>query len=282
VFVRIFMGTYKELLQTAREMLKLRGIADADLDAWYLLAHVFRIKRTDFLLRGAEAAPEEGSRAYIGLVEERAKHIPLQHLTGTQEFMGLEFLVNKDVLIPRQDTELLVEEVLKVCDSKAVLDMCTGSGCIIISLARLGRLKKAVGADISDKALSVAEENAAKLGAKIEFIQSDLFERIEESYDIIVANPPYISADEIVTLMPEVKDHEPALALNAGADGLEFYRRISSSSERYLKEGGYIFLEIGYNQGEAVKQILIREGFTGIIIKQDLSGRDRVVSAKRP
>lgn len=276
------MGTYKELLQTAREMLKLRGIADADLDAWYLLAHVFRIKRTDFLLRGAEAAPEEGSRAYIGLVEERAKHIPLQHLTGTQEFMGLEFLVNKDVLIPRQDTELLVEEVLKVCDSKAVLDMCTGSGCIIISLARLGRLKKAVGADISDKALSVAEENAAKLGAKIEFIQSDLFERIEESYDIIVANPPYISADEIVTLMPEVKDHEPALALNAGADGLEFYRRISSSSERYLKEGGYIFLEIGYNQGEAVKQILIREGFTGIIIKQDLSGRDRVVSAKRP
>lgn len=276
------MSTYKELLQTAREILKLQGITDADVDAWYLLAHVFGIKRTDFLLHGEEYAPDSGSRAYMELVERRAQHIPLQHLTGTQEFMGLEFLVNEDVLIPRQDTELLVEEVLKVCENKSVLDMCTGSGCIIISLAKLGRLKKAAGADISEKALSVAEKNAANLSAEVELIQSNLFERIEESYDIIVSNPPYIPTAEIDILMPEVKDHEPLLALNGSGDGLEFYRRIAASSVCFLNNGGSVFLEIGYNQGRDVRQILLEEGFTDVIIKKDLSGHDRVVSARRP
>lgn len=275
------MSTYKELLQTAREMLNLQGITDADLDAWYLLAHVFGIKRTDFLLHGSEAAPEEGSRAYIDLVKERAKHIPLQHLTGTQEFMGLEFIVSEDVLIPRQDTELLVEEVLKVCADKTILDMCTGSGCIIISLAKLGKLKKATGVDISEKALAIAGENAEKLGAIVDFVKSNLFEQLEESYDIIVSNPPYIPTEEIATLMPEVRDHEPFLALNGSGDGLEFYRIIAASSKQYLNDGGFLFFEIGHNQGKDVKQILSKEGFTDVIIKKDLSGNDRVVSARR-
>lgn len=275
------MSTYKELLQTAREMLNLQGITDADLDAWYLLAHVFGLKRTDFLLHGTEAAPEEESRAYVELVKERAKHIPLQHLTGTQEFMGLEFLVSEDVLIPRQDTELLVEEVLKVCTDKTVLDMCTGSGCIIISLAKLGRPRTVTGADISEKALAIAAKNAGKLDVNVNFVQSNLFEQIEESYDIIVSNPPYIPTQEITTLMPEVRDHEPFLALNGSGDGLEFYRRIAASSKQYLQGGGLLFFEIGHNQGKDVKQILSNEGFTDVIIKKDLSGNDRVVSARR-
>lgn len=275
------MSTYKELLQTAREMLNLQGITDADLDAWYLLAHVFGLKRTDFLLHGTEVAPEEESRAYVELVKERAKHIPLQHLTGTQEFMGLEFLVSEDVLIPRQDTELLVEEVLKVCTDKTVLDMCTGSGCIIISLAKLGRPRTVTGADISEKALAIAAKNAGKLDVNVNFVQSNLFEQIEESYDIIVSNPPYIPTQEITTLMPEVRDHEPFLALNGSGDGLEFYRRIAASSKQYLQGGGLLFFEIGHNQGKDVKQILSNEGFTDVIIKKDLSGNDRVVSARR-
>lgn len=275
------MSTYKELLQTAREMLNTQGITDADIDAWYLLAHVFGIKRTDYLLHGTETAPEEGSRAYLELVKERAKHIPLQHLTGTQEFMGLEFVVNRDVLVPRQDTELLVEEVLKVSTDKTILDMCTGSGCIIISLAKLGKPLMAAGADISEEALAVARKNAELLDVAVEFVQSNLFKQIEDRYDIIVSNPPYIPTQEIAALMPEVRDHEPVLALDGSSDGLEFYRRIAKSSGQFLKDDGFLFLEIGHNQGKEVEQILRTEGFADIMIKKDLSGNDRVVSARR-
>lgn len=275
------MSTYKELLQTARDMLKQQEIEDADIDAWYLMSHVFNIKRTDLLLKGNEPAPEKESEEYISLVKKRAAHIPLQHLTGTQEFMGLEFLVNEDVLIPRQDTEILVEEVLKVSENKEVLDMCTGSGCIIISLAMLGKLKKATGADISEKALSVAAKNAMKHKADIEYIKTNLFDMVEDSYDIIVSNPPYIPTAVIETLMPEVRYHEPVLALDGTGDGLEFYRRISSHAKKFLKKDGYIFFEIGHNQAEDVKHILNMEGYADIVVKKDLSGLDRVVSARR-
>lgn len=274
------MSTYRELLRTARDLLQQNGINDADIDAWYLLEYVFGIKRTDYYLHGDEQTPEDDNIQYMRLVHKRAAHIPLQHITGTQEFMGLEFEVNRDVLIPRQDTELLVEEVLKVSDGKDVLDMCCGSGCIIISLAKHGRPKKAAGADISDNALSVAKKNSDKHDTDIEFIKSDLFGGIDEYYDIIVSNPPYIPTGDIEMLMPEVKDHEPRLALDGMKDGLEFYRRIAAASGRYLKKPGYIFLEIGYNQGEAVKNILSGEGFCDVIVKKDLSGHDRVVSAR--
>jgi release factor glutamine methyltransferase len=262
-------------------MLKQQQIADADLDAWYLLAHVFHINRTDYLLHGDKTAPEEGSLQYGKLVKMRAEHVPLQHITGTQEFMGLEFSVTGDVLIPRQDTELLAEEVLHYCDGKSVLDMCTGSGCIIISTAVLGKPAKLTAADISQEALQVAKENADKHGVNIEFILSDLFENIKESYDIIVSNPPYIPSKEINELMPEVKDHEPWIALDGSPDGLYFYGKIARDSKKHLKPNGMMLFEIGYNQGKDVAEILQKEGFVDILVKKDLSGLDRVVTAKR-
>lgn len=275
------MSTFRELYQAARDMLKQQEITDAEVDAWYLLAHVFNIRRTDYLLHQEEEAPEAEAARYISLIKERAKNIPLQHLTGTQEFMGLEFDVNEHVLIPRQDTEILVEEVLKVCKDKEILDMCTGSGCIIISLAKLGNLSRAVAVDISEKALEVAANNAIKHNVNIEYIKSNLFEEVEGNYDIIVSNPPYIPTEDIKTLMPEVQFHEPILALDGTGDGLEFYRRIASEAKSFLKNEGYAFFEIGHDQGEAVKQILTQEGFADIYVKQDLSGLDRVVMAKR-
>ena len=275
------MSTYRELLQTSREILKQQEITDAEVDAWYLLTHVFEIKRTDFLLNGDQTVPEDKSRQYLDLVHKRAQHIPLQHITGTQEFMGLEFDVNEDVLIPRQDTEILVEEVLRVCEGRTVLDMCTGSGCIIVSVSKLGKTKKAVGIDISTKALAIARSNAEKHKTEIEFLESNLFEQVKGTYDIIVSNPPYIPSYEIAQLMPEVKNHEPRLALDGDEDGLDFYRRIAIEGKRHLNEKGYLFLEIGYNQGNDVQQILLKEGFADIMIKKDLSGHDRVVSARR-
>lgn len=276
------MSTYNELLQTAKEILRHKEIIDADIDAWYLLSHVFNISRTAFLLKGSEAAPDAQSAEYLRLVRARAEHIPLQHLTGTQEFMGLEFVVNEDVLIPRQDTESLVEEVLKVCSGKSVLDMCTGSGCIIVSLAKLGELKKATGVDISVQALKVAIENAYNNKVEIEYLQSNLFDRVEGSFDIVVSNPPYIPTEEIRNLMPEVRDHEPVLALDGSSDGLEFYRLIAADAIKHLNHKGYIFFEIGHDQGKAVTELLMEEGYAEIVVKKDLSGHDRVVSAVRP
>ena len=275
------MSTFGEILRTAGNYLKQHAIADADVDAWYLLVHVFGINRADFYLHRDEKAPKIQEEAYMELIGQRAKHIPLQLITGTQEFMGLEFDVTSDVLIPRQDTEVLVEEVLKVCNQTSVLDMCTGSGCIIISLAKLGNIRKAVGADLSDKALKIAEKNAEKHNIKVEFIRSNLFEKIEGVYDIVVSNPPYIPSGEIKGLMPEVRDHEPIMALDGDQDGLAFYRRIAEEGKDHLKENGTIFLEIGYNQAQDVKEILQNAGFGDIKIRKDLSGLDRVVSGRR-
>ena len=274
------MSTYKQLLQTGRELLKQQGIADADVDAWYLLAHVFKLKRTDLLLQGDYFAEEDGKNRYLELLQKRADHIPLQHIIGTQEFMGLEFMVNEHVLIPRQDTETLVEEVLNYCEDKTVLDMCTGSGCIILSLAKLRRLKRAVGVDLSQQALQVATKNALAHNVRIEWIQSNLFDNVEGSFDILVSNPPYIPSSDIEELMPEVKEYEPRMALDGSKDGLEFYRCISKEAKRHLNPDGLLFYEIGYNQGDAVKKILTEEGFTDIMIKKDLGGHDRVVSAR--
>ncbi len=275
------MSTYRQLLQTGRELLKQQGIADADVDAWYLLVHVFKINRTDLLFRGDTTVEQSSKERYLELIEQRAGHIPLQYITGYQEFMGMEFEVNGDVLIPRQDTETLVEEVLKVCENRSLLDMCTGSGCIIVSLAVLGRPKQAVGADISEKALAVAARNVRRQEAAVELIRSNLFEGITGSYDILVSNPPYIPSGEISGLMPEVRDFEPAMALDGSEDGLLFYRRISEGAKNFLNPNGLLFYEIGHNQGEDVKLILQEEGYTDIVIKKDLSGLDRVVSARR-
>ena len=221
---------------------------------------------------------EEQKTQYKYFVEERAKRIPLQHLTKEQEFMGLSFEVNEHVLIPRQDTEVLVETVLEdLEENMRVLDICTGSGCILISLLKIMRGVKGVGVDISEEALEVARRNAQKHDTEAVFIQSDLFENVEGTYDVIVSNPPYIKTEEIEKLEEEVKLHDPMLALDGKEDGLYFYRKIIKESRKYLKRNGKLYFEIGNTQGEEVKTLMEEEGFANVKIKKDLAGLDRVV-----
>ena len=216
---------------------------------------------------------------FLQLIEKRAAHIPLQHLTGKQNFMGLDFLVNEHVLIPRQDTEILVEEIMRdLHDGIRILDMCTGSGCILLSLLHYSNDCVGVGVDVSEDALAVARQNADRLAEKqAVFIQSDLFEKVEGSFDLIVSNPPYIRSQEIAGLMPEVREHEPHLALDGKNDGLHFYREIIKEAMLHLKRGGQLFFEIGYDQGEAVQALLAANGYTEIAVVKDYAGLDRVV-----
>ncbi len=274
------MRTLEDALQAGRCLLKEKEIADGNLDAWYLLSYYFQLNRAKYLLHSTMSITEEQYNQYLQLVQRRGDHIPLQYITGEQEFMGLNFKVSEEVLIPRQDTEILVEEVLKAAKGKDVLDLCTGSGCIIISLAKLGEVKNAVGLDISEGALSIAKQNAEQLQTEVKFILSDMYTQVQEQFDIIVSNPPYIPSQEIADLMDEVKVYEPLIALDGKADGLYFYRIIINGLSHHLKPGGYVFFEIGYNQGEAVCTLLAKAHITDIRVIKDLAGLDRVVSGR--
>jgi len=269
--------TLEEALSIGKNILKENNIDNYDLDAWYLMEYCFKLDRMKYLLEPNKMISNEEYEAYIELIKQRASKIPLQHITGEQEFMGLSFLVSKDVLIPRQDTEILVEEVLKVSKGKEILDVCTGSGCIIISLSKLGDIKKGIGLDISEEALKIANQNKIRLESDVSFIQSDLFEEVDGKYDIIVSNPPYIESSEILNLKEEVRLHDPFIALDGKEDGLYFYRRIIEELDNYLKPNGTIFFEIGYNQGKLVSNLLKLKGFQGIEVIKDLAGLDRVV-----
>jgi len=271
--------TISNLLAFGEARLREADIAEYKLDAWYLLEYVTGISRAAFLCDKKRFCKEEQIKRYQELIERRAEHIPLQHLTGEQEFMGLSFLVNQHVLIPRQDTEVLVEEVLKFLKpGMDVLDMCTGSGCILISLVYFCKLGKAVGADLSEEALKVAKQNTERIlkGRKIEWLFTDMFERVKGQFDCIVSNPPYIATAVIETLAEEVKEHEPYKALNGMEDGLYFYRILVNQAGAYLKPGGMLYLEIGYNQGEAVSELLKENGFLDVQVKKDLAGLNRV------
>lgn len=278
---------YGMALKWGEQYLMQHGIADAPVDAWLLLEYTTGTDRTRFLLdRGLQMTQEEKA-SYQDLIQKRGTHIPLQHLTGVQEFMGLEFQVNEHVLIPRQDTEILVEEAMKYLKPRMrVLDLCTGSGCIAVSLARLGPGTITVdGADISAEALQVARQNADRLNASVCFIQSDLFEAAYFSgtsgvYDMIVSNPPYIQTSVIDELSEEVRLHEPFGALDGREDGLYFYRKIIYESRAHLKEDGWLLFEIGYDQGEAVSRMMRENGFGSVKVIQDLAGLDRVVCAR--
>ncbi len=274
------MRTLEDALIKGKALLKENGITEGDLDAWYLLSHYFHINRAQYIMHPRIAITEEQYRRYLTLIYKRSEHIPLSYITGEQEFMGLNFHVSEDVLIPRQDTEVLVEEALKVSRGKEVLDLCTGSGCIIISLARLGRTKSAVGVDISKKALSVAKENARRLQTDVTFLESDIYTQVRGKYDIIISNPPYIPTRDISDLMEEVKNHEPVLALDGSADGLYFYRIIINGVSQFLKPDGYIFLEISYNQAEAVSKLLREAGIVDIKVINDLAGLNRVIRGR--
>lgn len=274
---------YQELLRHGAQRLTEKGIEDAQTDAWLLLEFVTGIDRTHYFLRQMDECPFDVAEKYRRLLEKRACHVPLQHLTGVQEFMGFSFSVNEHVLIPRQDTELLVLEALKCIKEKdRVLDMCTGSGCIIISLAKKSSGESFTGADISGDALKVARKNAVDLQAQVEFVQSDLFENTDGLFDVIVSNPPYIRSKEISELMPEVREFEPHLALDGREDGLWFYREIIRQAEMHLQKTGCLLFEIGCDQGEDVSALMKTAGYTEIEIKKDLAGLDRVVCGRRP
>lgn len=273
--------SYEQLLLDATERLDAAGIADADIDAWYLLEFVTGMSRASYFLKKYNRPSDEEIRKFEELLEKRISHIPLQHITGRQEFMGLDFIVSEDVLCPRQDTETLVESVLEYTSGRKVLDVCTGSGCIAVALMKLGNASCCDAVDLSEAALDIAKQNAEFNDVSINFIKSDMFEKIDGKYDIIVSNPPYIRPDVIETLMPEVREHEPLMALDGGSDGLGFYRIIAAQSKEHLEENGILAVEIGYDQWEDVSELFRQNGFRDIVRIKDLSQNDRVVMCKK-
>lgn len=271
--------TYRSLYEKGKRALEGAGIEEAALDARLLLEFVCHTGRNDLLVHGDREVEAWQEAGYLALTGRRASHIPLQYLMGVQEFMGLEFAVNEHVLIPRQDTEILVEEVMKnLHDGYRVLDMCTGSGCILLSLLHYSNGCSGVGADISPGALETARENARRLQeTETVFLQSDLFEKVEGKFEIIVSNPPYVRTDVIGTLMEEVRLHEPLLALDGSEDGLYFYRKIIAAAGDHLCGGGQLFLEIGYDQKEAVTALMEEAGYQEVTAVRDFAGLYRVV-----
>ena len=292
------MKTFDRALKDATIELEAAGVPEAELNAWYLIEEAVRcfveekasdadnvkrnyagFNRAWFMLHREEEIPEAIEDHLHSLSEYRKKRIPLEYLTHRTEFMGLTFSVDGRVLIPRQDTEILVEEALNYAEGADVLDLCTGSGCIAVSLAVLGKCRSVTASDVSAEALAVARENAGI--HEVSFIHSDLWEEISGTYDLITCNPPYIPRDVIPTLMPEVQDYEPVMALDGGEDGLDFYRRIMAKIGTFLRKDGHLIVEIGYDQGEAVATLMREAGLADVQVKQDLAGLDRIVIGRR-
>lgn len=282
--------SYKELLEYGKVRLQEAEIEQYALDAWLLLEYVFQVSRTWYFVHENDMADTEKAEQYLEYIGERSRHVPLQQLTGEAYFYGMKFYVNEDVLIPRQDTEVLVEEVLKLSrtvfpEEKRkhlnILDVCTGSGCILLSL--LSNLENAVGTgvDLSEKALNVARINGRNLGIQAEWIHSNLFDKVQGKYDMIVSNPPYIKTSVIGELMDEVKYHEPKMALDGREDGLYFYRAMIREAEEYLNQGGILAFEIGYDQGESVSRLMRDQGYSQVQVIPDLAGLDRCVTGIR-
>ena len=279
--------TYRDLYEYGKSRLSEAGIAEAGLDARLLLEYVCHADRNELILYADRERNSMEEQFYRMVIEKRASRIPLQHITGEQEFMGLPFQVNEHVLIPRQDTEILVEEAMRhLGDGMRILDLCTGSGCILLSLLKYSNECEGVGIDISEEALKTARENAEKLGLDAVFLAGDLFgpladfvsERTPDRlFDMVVSNPPYIETAVIDTLMPEVRDHEPFCALDGGADGLQFYRRILAEAPAHMRRGAVLLFEIGCGQGEAVARLMQEAGFVQVEVLQDYAGLDRVV-----
>lgn len=279
--------TYRQMCHNGAAILADAGITDAEYDSFALLEYITGMDRTAYILNGSKSVPEDIAERYDAVIDRRSSHIPLQHITGQAWFYGRGFNVNSDVLVPRQDTEVLVSEALKVINAKdSVLDMCTGSGCIIITLALEKKLGRALGADISEAALKVASDNREKLGAyDVTFVKSNIFSDInvndEELFDVIVSNPPYIATGEIETLTEEVRIHDPYIALDGLEDGLHFYREITQQSLNYIKSGGWLLYEIGCKQAHDVSDIMSEYGYSNIKVIKDLAGLDRVVMGQR-
>lgn len=271
--------TYREAIVLGEKNLQQADIADAKTDSWLLLAMACKIDHTYYYMHIDEEMSEEQVREFEVLIRKRAERVPLQYITGEQEFMGLTFHVNSNVLIPRQDTETLVEEALKVIKpGMKVMDMCTGSGCVLISILKNAHDVEGIGYDISKQAINVAKENAKFNEVPAVFERSDLFEDVvENDFDVIVSNPPYIPTDVVATLMPEVSQFEPREALDGKGDGLYFYSKILEQCKNYMKQDGYILFEIGCEQGDAISTMMRLAGFSEVRVIKDLARNDRVV-----
>ena len=276
--------------------LRAAGITEADTDAWLLFSACMGLNRTEYLMRSDAVVPDDKAEEYLGKLKRRAGREPVQYIEETAPFMGFDFYVNENVLIPRMDTEILVSEAIKrarIMFSQRqhdvnfrILDMCTGSGCIAQStyllLKNEGCTVEVDAVDISEKALEVAGINASRLGAQVKLIRGNLFENVDNKYSMILSNPPYIRTDVIADLEPEVREHEPMLALDGTADGLYFYREITDKAWEYLENNGILMYEIGYDQALEVSDMLRQRGYTDIAVIKDFAGLDRVVAAKRP
>lgn len=276
------MMSYREILQYGEDFLKKEAISEYKNDAFILLEYVFNITRTWYFIHKEEKADIKNIENYKKCLKRRSEKIPVQYITGIQEFMGYSFHVDERVLIPRQDTEVVVEtaiNLLKDYRNPDILDMCTGSGCIAISMNKLIHDSKVVAADISSGALEVAKKNNINLNADVSFVESDLFSNLDNNmkFHMIISNPPYIPTKDIEALMPEVKLHEPNLALDGKDDGLIFYKKICNKASEYIIPQGILIFEIGYDQGNDVAAIMDNNGFNHIKIKKDLAGLDRIV-----
>ncbi len=272
---------------------------DPKIDAEELFCFLTGMDKVTLFLKAEEEVDSETEEKYMELIEKRASRIPLQHITGVQEFMGHTFKVSPDVLIPRQDTETLVSEAAKIIQETPrekltfmeklrgareweILDLCCGSGAIGISLAKIFSNVRVVATDISREAIKLAEENARALRTKVRFIQGDMFAAAgDRKFDMIVTNPPYIKTNMISILQDEIKKHEPLSALDGGRDGLKFYRIITEHAAEHLKEGGFLLMEIGHDQGEDLRKMLKDSGkYTAAEVIRDLPGKDRVVKCR--
>ncbi len=273
----------RDFVKENTDKLDAAGISDASVDIWLLLERFADIDKGDYFANQDMELNPVVVKEIEEAVEKRKNHIPLQHIIGETEFMGLTFKVNENVLIPRFDTEILVDEVVKYVgdDYLKVLDMCTGSGCIAITISDMCDNATVLASDISKDAIEVAKENNTLNQTDVSFVESDLFENVEGLFDVIVSNPPYIKTEEIDNLMEEVKVYDPHLALDGGESGLDFYRRIIKDSKDYLKNDGMIFFEIGFDQAEEVSDILKDNGYIDIVVKKDLAMNDRVIYAKK-
>lgn len=305
--------TYRECYDQGVFRLEASFVPEAKLDARLLLEAVCKTDRNALLVHGDKEVSQEQRKAYEEAIDKRAQRVPLQHILGHQEFMGLNFQVNANVLIPRQDTEVLVEKALDVLKWKVkersttaeesaanepmgssdgtgnkpvrILDMCTGSGCILISLLKMCSGTVGLGVDISKDALEVARANGHSVltsdqSERVNWICSDMFDQVEGQFDVITSNPPYIPTKVIEDLMPEVRDHEPIGALDGMEDGLFFYRQIALSAPKHLTQQGHLFLEIGHDQGQDVSLLLKEQGFAKVEVIKDYAGLDRVVHAQ--
>ena len=310
-------GRIRDVFSLIKDRLTEAGIEDAAAESWIILEWICGVDRARYYLDYDAVIPQDKLIRLKEILDKRAGHVPLQYLMGTCEFMGYPFYVDEHVLIPRQDTECLVEECVRILSgtlqrfdnrrtdnrrsdlsedgpaikesdkpdldgrrAPAVLDLCTGSGCIGISIKKLVPSARVTITDISEDALAAAGRNAHDLGADVDIICGDLFEPVHGSYHMIVSNPPYIPSEVIDDLMPEVRDHEPRLALDGARDGLAFYRRIARQAKGYLLNGAYLLFEIGMDQGADVKDILAAEGYTDIEVLKDLAGLDRIAKAR--